>query len=297
MATEFVATGLGQPEPIAVVDEVSPSRRRRFDIGLWMAAAWLVLIAVLAIVANFLPLDDPLALSGSARKGPSGDHWLGTDQLSRDQLSRVIFGARVSLVVGVTSALLSGIVGTILGLVAGFYRKKSEMMIMGLADIMLAAPALIFVIVVTSMLGPGIPNVIFAISVLGVPAFARVVRAQTMVFAERDFVKAARSLGATRRRILLFEIAPNVLPTVAAYAMVSVSVAIVVEGSLSFLGLGVPPERPTWGSMIAGGRSHLNTSPHISLIPAIVMFVTVLALNSFGDKLQRRHDAAIGTGR
>jgi peptide/nickel transport system permease protein len=161
-------------------------------------------------------------------------------------------------------------------------------------DIMLAAPALIFVIVITSMLGPGIGNVIIAISILALPAFARVARAQTLVYAERDFVKAARSLGATRRRILFLEIAPNVLPTMVAYALVTVSVAIIVEGSLSFLGLGVSPERATWGGMIANGRSYLNTAPHISLIPGAIMFITVLALNLVGDKLQRRHDEMIG---
>jgi peptide/nickel transport system permease protein len=114
------------------------------------------------------------------------------------------------------------------------------------------------------------------------------------VYAERDFVKAARSLGATRRRILFLEIAPNVLPTLVAYALVTVSVAIIVEGSLSFLGLGVSPERATWGGMIANGRSYLNTAPHISLIPGAIMFITVLALNLVGDKLQRRHDEMIG---
>jgi peptide/nickel transport system permease protein len=274
--------------------DVVPLPRTRVDIGLWLAAGWLVLITGLAIVEPLLPLQEPLALSGAAREGPSAAHWLGTDELSRDQLSRVISGAQVSLTVGIVSALIAGVLGTLLGLVSGYYRRKTETLVMGLMDVMLAAPALIFVIVITSMLGAGIRNVIIAISVLAVPAFARVARAQTLVYAERDFVKAARSLGATRRRILFLEIAPNVLPTVVAYALVTVSVAIIVEGSLSFLGLGVSPERATWGGMISGGRSHLNTAPHISLIPGAIMFLTVLTLNALGDKLQRRHDDLIG---
>jgi len=274
--------------------DVVPLPRKRADIGLWLAAGWLVLITGLAIIEPLLPLQEPLALSGAAREGPSAAHWLGTDELSRDQLSRVISGAQVSLTVGIVSALIAGVVGTLLGLVSGYYRRTTETLVMGLMDVMLAAPALIFVIVITSMLGAGIRNVIIAISILAVPAFARVARAQTLVYAERDFVKAARSLGATRRRILFLEIAPNVLPTVVAYALVTVSVAIIVEGSLSFLGLGVSPERATWGGMIAGGRSHLNTAPHISLIPGAIMFLTVLTLNALGDKLQRRHDEMIG---
>jgi peptide/nickel transport system permease protein len=292
MAVEMAATGVAAPAVATAAD--APTRRRRFDLGLWLAVVWLAVIVLLALLAPLLPLQDPLALSGDARQGPSRAHWLGTDQLSRDQLSRVIHGARTSLLVGISSALIAGTIGTLLGLTAGFYRRWREVVIMGVADIMLAAPALIFVIVVTSMLGPGIANVILAISVLSIPAFARVVRAQTMVYGERDFVKAARSLGAKRRRILFREIAPNVMPTVISYALVTVSVAIVVEGSLSFLGLGVPPDEPTWGGMIAGGRSHLNTSPHISLIPATVMFITVLALNALGDKLQRRNDQLMG---
>jgi peptide/nickel transport system permease protein len=271
-----------------------PAPRTRVDIGMWLAAGWLILITALAIVEPLLPLQEPLALSGAPREGPSAAHWLGTDELSRDQLSRVISGAQVSLTVGIVSALIAGVVGTLLGLVSGYYRRATETVVMGLMDVMLAAPALIFVIVITSMLGAGIRNVIIAISVLAVPAFARVARAQTLVYAERDFVKAARSLGATRRRILFLEIAPNVLPTVVAYALVTVSVAIIIEGSLSFLGLGVSPERATWGGMISGGRSHLNSAPHISLIPGAIMFLTVLTLNALGDKLQRRHDEMIG---
>ena len=292
--TILPATTPAVADPGVAFDEVVPTPRKRADIGLWLAAGWLILITGLAIIEPLLPLQEPLALSGAARKGPSAAHWLGTDELSRDQLSRVISGAQVSLTVGIVSALIAGVVGTLLGLVSGYYRRTTETLVMGLMDVMLAAPALIFVIVITSMLGAGIRNVIIAISVLAVPAFARVARAQTLVYAERDFVKAARSLGATRRRILFLEIAPNVLPTVVAYALVTVSVAIIVEGSLSFLGLGVSPERATWGGMIAGGRSHLNTAPHISLIPGAIMFLTVLTLNALGDKLQRRHDEMIG---
>jgi peptide/nickel transport system permease protein len=276
------------------VEPPAPSRRRRPDIGFWLAAAWMIMIVLLALLAPYLPLQDPLALSGDAREGPSLDHWLGTDNLSRDQLARVAEGARISLTVGFVSAAIAAVIGTLFGLYAGYHRRATETVIMGSMDVLLAVPGLIFVIVLTSMLGAGVRNVIIAISVLAIPAFARVARAQTLAYSERDFVKAARSLGATRRRILFREIAPNVLPTIAAYALVTVSAAIIIESSLSFLGLGVPVEEPTWGGMISAGRSFLKTAPHISLIPGLVMFLTVLSLSALGEKLQRRHDERAG---
>jgi peptide/nickel transport system permease protein len=264
-------------------------RRRRIDVGLWLAVGWMALIIFFAVFATVLPLQDPLALNPrAARQSPSWDHWLGTDNLSRDMLSRTAHGARVSLLVGFVSAGIAAIVGSFLGLIAGYQRKLTETLIMGWMDIMLAAPALLLVIVLTSFLGPTLRNVILAISVLSVPAFARIARAQTLAVSEREFVKAAKTLGATRRRIIFREIAPNIAPTVAAYFLVTVSVAIVLEGSLSFLGLGLSRERPTWGGMINDGRTFLGTSLHITLIPALAMFLTVLSLNSLGEKILRR---------
>jgi peptide/nickel transport system permease protein len=254
----------------------------------------MTLIILLALLAPYLPLQDATALSGDRSEVPSWDHWLGTDNLSRDQLARIAEGARISLTVGFVSAAIAAVIGTIFGLYAGYHRRATETLIMGTMDILLAVPGLIFVIALTSLLGAGVRNVIIAISVLAIPAFARVARAQTLAYSERDFVKAARSLGATRRRILFREIAPNVLPTIGAYALVTVSAAIVVEATLSFIGAGISPEEPTWGRMIADGRSFMRTSPHISLIPGLVLFFTVLSLNALGEKLQRRHDARAG---
>jgi peptide/nickel transport system permease protein len=254
-----------------------------------------VLVVGGAIFADVLPIQDPDAIDATAgRQGPSAAHWLGGDQLGRDMLSRLVYGARVSLMVGAAAALAAGIVGTLIGLVAGYFRRSVETLTMGAVDILLAFPALVFVIVLTSLLGPTVGNVILALAVLSVPAFARVARAQTLTFAQRDFVKAARSLGTGKWRILFQEIAPNILPTMAAYALVVMAVVIVVEGSLSFLGLGVAADVATWGSTISAGRGLLETAPHISLIPALVMFLTVLALNSLGEKVRRRYDLSRG---
>jgi peptide/nickel transport system permease protein len=282
------------PDVTRAATDASITRRRRVDIGLWVAIGWLGLVVFLALFADVLPLQNPKALDPVAgRSGPSFDHWLGTDQLARDQLSRIAYGARVSLVVGLGSAAVASVVGSILGLIAGYRSKFAGTFIMGWMDILLSVPALLLVIVLTSFLGPGIGNVILAISILAVPAFARVARAQTMAYAERPFVKAARGLGATTRHILFREIAPNIAPTIGAYALVTAAVAIVVEASLSFLGLGVSTEVPTWGGMITSGRSLLGTNPYISLIPAAVLFCTVLALNAIGEKLQRRYDTGL----
>jgi peptide/nickel transport system permease protein len=290
LLTDVVVT----PDVTRAAVDGSTTRRSRVDIGLWVAVAWLGLVVFLAVFAGVLPLQNPKALDAAAgRSGPSLDHWLGTDQLARDQLSRIAYGARVSLVVGLGSAAVASIIGSILGLIAGYRRKFTGTVIMGWMDILLSVPALLLVIVLTSFLGPGIGNVILAISILAVPAFARVARAQTMAYAERPFVKAARGLGATTRHILSREIAPNIAPTIGAYALVTAAVAIVVEASLSFLGLGVSTEVPTWGGMITSGRSLLGTNPYISLIPAAVLFCTVLALNAIGEKLQRRYDTGL----
>jgi len=266
-------------------------RRRRFDFGFTLAATWFGLVVAAAVLADVLPLLPPNALDATAgRQGPGAAHWLGADILGRDILSRIVFGARTSLIVGVLATALSGLVGLTLGLLGGYFRGISESLTMGAMDILLSFPALVLAIALAAVLGTGTGNVIIAIAILALPAFARISRAETLAHTSREFVTAARSLGARHSRIILREVAPNILPTVIAYAFVIVAVAIVVEGSLSFLGLGVPPVVPTWGGMIAHGRSVLGPYPHISLFPAAAMFLTVLALNTIGDKMRQRDD-------
>lgn len=280
-------------EPLTgnVTVETALAPRRRFDFGFTVAFIWFSLIVLAAVLADVLPLLEPNALDATAgRQGPSAAHWLGADMLGRDILSRIVYGARTSLIVGVVATLLSGVVGLTLGLISGYFKSLTETLAMGAMDILLSFPALVLAIALTAVLGAGVGNVIVAIAILALPAFARISRAETLTYAGREFVKAARSLGAKHTRIILREITPNVLPTVAAYGFVIIAVAIVVEGSLSFLGLGVPVETPTWGGMIAHGRSVLEPHPHISFFPAAAMFLTVLALNTIGDKLRQRED-------
>jgi peptide/nickel transport system permease protein len=266
------------------------------DVRLVLCGGWLGVVLFAAIFGPLLPIDDPLALDPAAsRVGPSAAHWLGGDQLGRDILSRLVDGARVSMLVGFGATSVAALIGGTAGLLAGFYRGKFETGVMACVDIMLSVPALILAITLTGFLGANLRNIIITIAILATPAFARVTRSKTLAVAERDFVRAARSLGASRRRIIVREVTPNVVPSVLAYSLVIVATAIVVEGSLSFLGLGVPPPQPSWGGMISEGTSDLTSSPYISLIPAAVMFLTILSLNLVGEEFQRRFDLKRGT--
>lgn len=286
---EAVETG-HEPDGIASVGATLHGRRTP-PLGLALAVTWLALLIGAAIFAGVLPLQDPQAPDPYApRAGFSTAHLLGTDQLGRDLLSRAVHGARVSLLVAFSATALAALVGGLLGLIAGYVRGLTETLIMGLVDILLAFPALILALSLTSFLGASVQNVIIAIGVLAVPSFARVVRAQTLSLTTREFVRAARSLGASHTRILAFELTPNLLPAVFAYGLVVVAIAIVIEGTLSFLGLGVPAPTPSWGSMISAGTGDLASSPAISLVPAAVMFVSVLAINVVAEWLQQRYE-------
>jgi peptide/nickel transport system permease protein len=257
--------------------------------GFWLAVAWLVAIAGLALFAGSLPLPGPTeALAGPPRSGPSWSHPLGTDKLGYDLLSRVIHGARVSLVVGFASIALGMVAGGTIGLVAGYYRGRVERFLMGAMDAMLAFPALVLALAFVSFAGQSLRNVVLAIAILSVPAFARISRATTLAYSQREFVVAARTLGATGPRIMLREILPNVVLPVASFAVVAMAVAIVAEGALSFLGLSV--QQVTWGSMIAQGKEDLLLAPQSSLMPSGAMFLTVMALNLVGDRLRGLFD-------
>jgi len=257
----------------------------------------LILVILSSLLADALPLDDPSFQDYSAlavRPGQEG-FLLGTDNLGRDMLSRAVYGARISLAVSVFAVVIGMAVGGGLGMLAGYYRGSVERIIMAGADAMLAFPALVFLLALAAVLGPSVRNLIIALGVLGVPAFARLSRANTLTFTNREFVVAARSLGARNSRILGLEILPNVLPPMAAYAFLNVAVLIVAEGSLSFLGLGVPPPTSSWGLMIAEGRDALATDPHITFVPAALMFLTVLAFNMIGDRLREEVDVKEGS--
>lgn len=275
--------------------ETAPTRRHRFGLIFWLALGWIALIFVLALTADLLPLADPAKMSLLARRAPpSATHLLGTDALGRDILARVIYGARTTLAVGILAPLLGTLVGGTIGLLAGYFRGAFETAAIGATDVLLAFPPLVLALAIVAYLGQSTVNVIIVLAILTVPAVTRIARAATLAVREREFVTAARALGASHARIVLREILPNVALPLTAYFLVLVAIIIVAEAILSFLGLGVPPPTPSWGSMIAEGRESLDLAPHIAFIPAAAMFLTVLAFNLVGDILRALADPRRG---
>jgi peptide/nickel transport system permease protein len=270
-------------------------RRRRLGIVFWLALSWIVLVVALAVFADLLPLADPFAQALLARRAPpSAAHLLGTDALGRDILARVIYGARASLEIGLLAPLAATLVGTLLGMLSGYFRGSFETFAVGATDVLLAFPPLVLALAIVAYLGQSVTNVIIVLAILTVPAVTRVARAATLAIREREFVTAARALGAGHLRILGREILPNIMLPLCAYFLVLVAVTVVAEGILSFLGLGVPPPLPSWGGMIAEGRDSLDVAPHIAFIPAGAMFLTVLAFNLVGDSLRAITDPRRG---
>lgn len=255
----------------------------------WVAIGWAALIVVSAALAPLLGLQDPNVPDyDNIAAGPMAAHWFGTDQLGRDIFSRVIYGAQASLQVGFVSVVLGLTVGLALGLLAGYYRGWIDSVISLVVDIVLAFPALIFIMVLVAIRGASPEVLIVGLGAVMVPTFTRLARANTLVWAQREFVVAATVLGSRRLRTLVREVLPNVLPSVLAYGFVVVAVVMVAEGSLSFLGFGIQPPTPSWGSMIAGGRQALYNAPHIVAIPSVVLLLTVLSFNFVGDYLRSR---------
>lgn len=291
----MTATTLPAAVPQVRTGSLQRLRTGRLGLAGWCCAAWLGLVTAAALLAPWLPLDDPrvtdfAVLRNNAPPG-TGGHLLGTDQNGMDILSRLVWGGRVSLVVAFGVLAVGMTVGGGIGLIAGYARGRVEVGLMALVDLLLAFPALILLIAVVAFLGPELPNVVLGISLVSIPAFARIARATTMAFASRDFVLAARAAGATRRRILAREVLPNVVLPLLAFGLLVVAIAIVAEGSLAFLGL-TSQETISWGGMINGGREALQQDDvvHTSLIPAVAMFLTVLSINLLGDRFRAGFD-------
>ncbi len=275
---------------------VSPVRRtRRLGNLFWLAIGWIAFVAFVSTFAAVLLPHGPLDMDMLERRAaPSLSHWLGTDGFGRDELARLVYGARVSLTVGLCAPIIGIVIGGALGILAGYFRGRFETVVVGSMDVLLAFPPLVFALAMVAFLGQSIFNLTCILGVLGIPAFMRVARAATLSLAEREFVVAARALGASHARILLHELLPNVFLPLLAFFLLGVAVTIVVEGALSFLGLGVPPPMPSWGSMIGEGRESLDIAPRLAFMPAVAMFITVLSFNLVGDTLRALTDPRQG---
>ncbi|MBF6347513.1 MULTISPECIES: ABC transporter permease [Nocardia] len=274
-------TAAGRPDAAA-----PPARRsRRRNIGALAGAIWLIAITLAAVAAPMLPLPDPAKITDQYSIPPFREaaHILGTDPLGRDLLSRVVHGAQISLSVAIGATLLALAVGTAFGLAAGFFRRKVDVSFDIGTNTILAFPPLILLIALVAVMEPSIGTLVVGLALVGMPTFARIARANTIAFASREFVTASKSLGASTFRILVREILPNVALPVFSFAIVVAASLVVAEGSLSFLGLGVPPPAPSWGGMIAAGRESLYETPYLVLVPGAFFFLTVLSLNLTGD--------------
>ena len=270
-------------------------RRRRLGPVFWAAAGWMLLVFAVTLFADLLPLPSPTDMDMLERRASfSAAHWLGTDGFGRDELSRLIHGARVSLIVRLCAPVISLTIRGALGLLAGYFRGRFEALVVGSMDVLLAFPPLILALAITAYLGQSILNLTCVLGVLGIPTYMRVARAATLTLARREFVIAAQALGATHARILLRELLPNVILPLFAFFLLGVAITIVVEGSLSFLGLGVPPPISSWGSMIGEGRESLDMAPRLAFMPAVAMFLTVLSFNLVGDTLRALTDPRQG---
>ena len=260
--------------------------------GLQAGIVVLLLLAAAAIFAPALAPHDPTRQNlDQDLLTHTQDHFLGTDKLGRDILSRTIYGSRVSLLVGVTTVALSLSIGFALGSLAGYFGGWLDQLLMRLVDVLLAFPGILLAIAFTAVLGPGLDHVILALCLIGWTGYARLVRGEILALREREFVHAARALGGRPRRIVIRHLLPNLLPPLMIQATFGLAAAIVAEGSLSFLGLGVEPPTPSWGSMLNEGRQFLLVAPHLTTYPGLAIMITVVALNLVGDGLQDRLNA------
>ncbi|HMH76350.1 MAG TPA: ABC transporter permease [Candidatus Udaeobacter sp.] len=276
-----------------------PTERGRSLRRLWRlrwglaAALVLLLIVFVTLAAPWLAPYSPVEVDIQHRLGPPAwmeggktDHWLGTDQIGRDLLSRMIYGGRVSLLIGVTAVAISSTIGVLLGLAAGYFGAKIDWIIMTLINVMLTFPFVLLALAVIAVLGPSLPNMIFVLGVAGWPIYARVIRAETMALREREFVVAGRALGMSHARIIFGQILPNLVSAITVVATLQIAQVIILESFLSFLGLGVQPPTPAWGNMLGEGRVYMLNSWWIAAFPGAAIFITTLVINLMGNALR-----------
>ncbi len=287
------APAAGEPVPVERAPEAAPSQRRevlRALLSSPLAVGGLAVLAVLLLAAasgdRLAPYDPNTVQIAERLQGPSGRHWFGTDELGRDVLSRVLVAARTSVQVGLVAVGIALVAGVLLGLVAGFYGRWVDDVVMRAMDVLFAFPAVLLAIAILAVLGPGVTNAMIAIGVVYTPIFARITRAQVLSVREEVYVRAARSLGASDLRLLAGHVLPNVLAPIIVQTSLSLAFAILSEAALSFLGLGVQPPDPSWGRMLLEGRGFVQQAWWMGVFPGLAIFATVLSFNLVGDALR-----------
>ncbi|MDU1912583.1 nickel transporter permease [Fusobacterium sp.] len=249
----------------------------------------LCILVLLALFADVIANYDTVVIKqnlGSRLQGPSAAHWLGTDEFGRDIFARLIHGARVSLMVGIVAVTISIACGGTLGALAGYYGGKLDNVIMRIMDIFLAVPSILLAIAIVSALGPSLGNLMVAISISNIPRYARIVRASVLSIKDQEFIEAAKAIGASNARIIFKHIIPNSLAPVIVQGTLGVASAILSTAGLSFIGLGIQPPNPEWGSMLSGGRQYLRYAWWVTTFPGMAIMITILSLNLLGDGLR-----------
>lgn len=269
-------------------------RFRRQHVAL-VAGGFVLALILVAIFARWLtPYDAENYFDyDSLNNGPSLQHWFGVDSLGRDIFSRVLVGAQISLAAGVFAVFIGAIIGTVLGLLAGYYEGWWDRFIMRICDVLFAFPGILLAIAVVAVLGSGIANVIVAVAIFSIPAFARLVRGNTLVLKQQTFIESARSIGASDTTILFSHILPGTVSSIVVFFTMRIGTSIISAASLSFLGLGAQPPTPEWGAMLNEARADMVIAPHVALFPAVTIFLTVLAFNLLGDGLRDALDPKI----
>lgn len=246
-----------------------------------------IFVAILAIIAPLIAPYDPTHIEMTKKlQGPSSEHWFGTDDKGRDILSRLLYGSRISLTVGLLSTLLGAAVGILFGIIAGYYGKWLDSLIMRICDVLLAFPGILLALAIVSVLGASTTNVIIAVAFFAVPTFARIVRGSTLSVKKLEYIDAIRAMGSNDFRIIFKHILPNIVSPIIVQATLYIASAIITASALSFLGLGTQPPTPEWGTMLAQGRSYISQAPHLTLFPGLVILIVVIGFNLFGDGLR-----------
>lgn len=247
----------------------------------------IILFIIVAIVGPFFtPYEPSKQIITDKLATPSLDHWFGTDHLGRDIFSRVIHGMKLTLYIGFFSVILGATVGVLLGILAGYYGKKTDTIIMRSMDVLLAFPGILLALAIVSVLGASLNNVIIAVAIFSVPVFARIVRGSTMAVKNLEYIDAVKVLGASDARIIFKHVLPNVTSPLIVQASLNIATAILAASGLSFLGLGAQPPTPEWGAMLSDGRNYLFNAPHVAFFPGMAIVVVVLAFNILGDGLR-----------
>lgn len=287
-----------------VLSSVKKNKKERLIVKTWkrvlknrLAVVGLIVIAIqllLAIGAPLLTVHDPVKQNLTLREQPVGSegHWLGTDNLGRDMWSRIVYGARISIVVGLTSVILGIAGGIVLGLLSGYYNRLDGL-IMRFVDLLFAFPGILLAMLIIAMLGASLVNVVIAISIWSIPVCARIVRGSVLSVKKQEYVLAVKSMGASDIRIMFKHILPNCMAPIIVFATMRMATAILSTAALSFLGLGAQPPTPEWGAMIAVGQDYMWTSPHMTIIPGVAIMLVVFAFNVVGDGLRDALDPSL----